>query len=233
MNILHVCRTYESGVKNTMELCDKQLGSRSRVLVIDTGVRSLRTTVDGGVSPHYTVAEELIFEPDVILQYGEFDDEFVIEPRCPVIKMGTRYAMTMFMLPEDYLTFERSYPLSPSACKVVYDESETDVYINNPDVSGDIFDVWVFNKFDAQRVVSAMAWSCIPVVPAMQGAENWIAHGLTGLIYHNNAERDSMVQELKNDPMLRRDIAEAARQWVYDHADITILKDLFDRIRGI
>lgn len=233
MNILHVCREYESGVRRTMSLCDKHLETNSRVLVIDDSSVSLQVTVDGGTAPYYTALEEQYFQPDVILEYGDLEEEFTIEPRCPKIHMGERYAMALWPLPKESQEFKRSYPLSPKACKVVYDQSETDTYINNPSVSADVFDVWVFNKFDAERVACAMSWSCIPVVPAGSGAEDWIAHGITGVLYHNEFERDNMVQELKNDPMLRRDIAEAARHWVHDHADIRILEDLLDRIRGI
>lgn len=234
MNILHICHEYDSSVKGTAELCEVKLGASNSILVIsiDRGFAGVSpadsNTMRGVYSDYYTSNEESYFNPDVILAYGEMDEAFAIEPKCPVVKMNGKYASTMWNLPNTE-GFERPFPLNPNACKVMLDDNEED---NNPRISGDVFDIWVLKEFDSYKVACAMAWGCVPLVPECGEAFEWIAHGITGIIYKDSMTRDMFIEELKNDPMLRQDISTAARQWVYEHADITILGDLLSRIRG-
>jgi hypothetical protein len=239
MNILHVCYDYESSVKKTFDLCEKHLKASCSVLVIDQTYNQLHTSSDGGTAPYYTHIEEEVFNPDVILSYGDMDEAFIINPKCPVIHMGEKYAMALWKLPNSD-NFHRDFRFNPKACKVMYQSH--DIHVNaagelesepRPVSSGDVFDVWVFPFFDAYDIACTMAWGCIPVAPAMSGATDWIANGITGALYRTEQERDMLVDELVNDPMLRRDMSTAARQWVYEHADIKILQDLLDRIKGL
>jgi len=237
MNILTICREWEQGAMRTLAQCETYLGADCHALIIDDSYSDMSLPgIDPdydayipAISAYYTLEEEAVFKPDVILAYGDVEENIAIEPRCPVVKMGQKYAVALWLLP-DTDDFERSFPLNPEACKVMFDNDDM---ANHAEKSGDVFDVWVFKNFNAFDVSCAMAWGCIPLVPADTGASDWIAHGITGLLYNSNLERDMFVDELKNDPMLRRDLSTAARQWVYEHADIKILENLLDRIKGL
>lgn len=247
--ILHLCNEVDYAVAATMEACRAELGVENAVLeVLDGVINNVAHPLvsnpparAGGLGPinldasgmpaqieFYNRHVEECYQPNLIFTYGVLDEAFVIEPRCPVVRMGDKYAQALWALPNTE-GFVRSYPFNPSACKV-YRHNEDPTSQVYPFRDGDVFDVWVLDEFDAHSVSSIMAWGAIPVVPYCQRSTEWIVHGVTGLTYNNEAERDSYVEELTRDPILRKEIGDAARQWIYHHADIGIIRDLWSRL---
>jgi len=171
----------------------------------------------------YTQEVEDAHSPDIIISYVD-EEAFHIIPKCPVVDMN-KYAPMFIRMPYTE-GFERKYGFDPRFVKIATDESEG---LSMED-SGELFDIYVMNEFDPVQAVGAMAWECLVVAPETIESRSWIAHGVTGILYKEKVDLVDYLDNLVKDPILRQDIGTAARKWVYQSADIKIMKDLINRI---
>lgn len=112
----------------------------------------------------------------------------------------------------------REYLLNPRFCSV---------YIN-PKVDVDICDIDLLviepkNKDDLLLMVRSMA-DGVPVI-ALRTNESiqLIANGVTGLLYNFNHEKHQLIEYMRDDPHVRREIGLNAKHWAQDYSDLEIL----------
>lgn len=171
----------------------------------------------------YTAKMDEELKPSIIVSYDIDDSLFQVTPACPILHLGRNY---MIELADFEVNTERKYYLNPQHTKVGYygaaslDPSTYDIIVYPRSVTPHV----------AQHILKAMYAGCIVVVPNIQPLNGLVANGLTGIVYQLDEEIDLYVNGLSKDPILRKELADMARHWVSETADIKILLDLVNKV---
>lgn len=166
-------------------------------------------------------------KPGFAILYDGYDGD---EPDMPWMEAGRDFGG--MLVDFSGLNTDRDFYLSPVAVKVCRMNGK---YWPDPD----LWDVVVINPDDMlhEQAVPGRAWSpaklewvakamysgAVVVAPALAVFENLVVNGVTGFFYKDQKEKEDLVRQMSDDPLLRMEISTAAHNWMSETTDIRLL----------
>lgn len=166
-------------------------------------------------------------KPGFAVLYDGYDGD---EPNMPWMEAGKDFGG--LLVDFDGLDVKKDFYLNPVSVKVCRLNGN---YWPDPD----IWDVVVINPVDMadprpaqfrsyspaklEWVAKAMYSGAVVIAPPLSIFENIVVNGVTGFFYKDQKEKESLVRQMSDDPLLRMEISEAAHNWMVDTADIRLL----------